>query len=146
MLRKPGHYRLQCFSNFNPKACADYSEILSKRQNLKQLAKDEARRSAFLTSSLKTAVLLVCRPHFESRRGGQFPILWISVIAYTRCGLTHSSAVAAAAKLLQSCPTLCDPTDSNPPGSPIPGILQARTLEWGAIAISNTFLYSLYFL
>ena len=38
---------------------------------------------------------------------------------------------AAAAKLLQLCPTLCDPIDSSPPGSPIPGILQARTLEWG---------------
>ena len=43
---------------------------------------------------------------------------------------------AAAAKLLQSCPTLCDPIDS-PPGSPIPGILQARTLEWVAIYFSN---------
>ena len=43
---------------------------------------------------------------------------------------------AAAAKLLQSCPTLCDPIDGSPPGSPIPGILQARILEWGAIAFS----------
>ena len=41
---------------------------------------------------------------------------------------------AAAAKLLQSCPTLCDPVDSSPPGSTIPGILQARTLEWVAIS------------
>ena len=46
-------------------------------------------------------------------------------------------ASAAAAKLLQSCLTLCDPRDGNPPGSPIPGILQARTLEWGAISFSN---------
>ena len=45
--------------------------------------------------------------------------------------------VAAAAKLLQSCPTLCDPTDGSPPGSPIPGILQARTLEWVATSFSN---------
>ena len=44
---------------------------------------------------------------------------------------------AAAAKLLQSCPTLCDPTDGSPPGSPVPGILQARTLEWVAISFSN---------
>ena len=41
---------------------------------------------------------------------------------------------AAAAKLLQSCPTLCDPRDGSPPGSPVPGILQAKTLEWVAIA------------
>ena len=46
-------------------------------------------------------------------------------------------AAAAAAKSLQSCPTLCDPIDSSPPGSPIPGILQARTLEWVAISFSN---------
>ena len=45
---------------------------------------------------------------------------------------------AAAAKSLQSCPTLCDPIDGSPPGSPIPGILQARTLEWVAISFSNT--------
>ena len=44
---------------------------------------------------------------------------------------------AAAAKSLQLCPTLCDPTDGSPPGSPVPGILQARTLEWVAISFSN---------
>ena len=44
---------------------------------------------------------------------------------------------AAAAKLLQSCPTLCDPIDGSPPGSPVSGILQARTLEWVAISFSN---------
>ena len=44
---------------------------------------------------------------------------------------------AAAAKSLQSCPTLCDPTDGSPPGSPVPGILQARTLEWVAVSFSN---------
>ena len=44
---------------------------------------------------------------------------------------------AAAAKSLQLCPTLCDPIDSSPPGSPVPGILQARTLEWVAISFSK---------
>ena len=47
------------------------------------------------------------------------------------------ATAAAAAKSLQSCPTLCDPTDGSPPGSPVPGILQARTLEWVAISFSN---------
>ena len=47
------------------------------------------------------------------------------------------NAAAAAAKSLQSCPTLCDPIDSSPPGFPVPGILQARTLEWVAISFSN---------
>ena len=48
------------------------------------------------------------------------------------------AATAAAAKSVQSCPTLCDPIDGSPPGSPVPGILQARTLEWVAISFSNT--------
>ena len=59
-------------------------------------------------------------------------------------GPLHDAAVrreeedaAAAAKSLQSCPTLCDPIDGSPPGSPVPGILQARTLEWVAISFSN---------
>ena len=46
------------------------------------------------------------------------------------------SAAAASAKSLQSCPTLCDPVDCSPPGSSVPGILQARTLEWVAISFS----------
>ena len=49
----------------------------------------------------------------------------------------NAAATAAAAKSLQSCPTLCNPIGGSPPGSPIPGILQARTLEWVAIAFSN---------
>ena len=57
--------------------------------------------------------------------------LWIAGRVFTCWG------IAAAAKSLQSCPTLCDPTDGSPPGSPIHGILQARTLEWVAISFSN---------
>ena len=47
------------------------------------------------------------------------------------------TAAAATAKSLQSCPTLCDPIDGSPPGSSVPGILQAETLEWVAISFSN---------
>ena len=50
---------------------------------------------------------------------------------------TYAAAAAAAAKSLQLCPTLCDPIDGSPPGSPVPGILQARTLEWVAISFFN---------
>ena len=50
---------------------------------------------------------------------------------------SYDKPAAAAAKSLQSCPTLCDPIDGNSPGSPVPGILQARTLEWVAISFSN---------
>ena len=57
----------------------------------------------------------------------------IAVIESSRFLFTY----AAAAKSLQSCPTLCDPIDGSPPGSPVPGILQARTLEWVAISFSS---------
>ena len=52
------------------------------------------------------------------------------------------TAAATAAKSIWSCPTLCDPIDGSPPGSPVPGILQARTLEWVAISFSNAWKWS----
>ena len=52
-------------------------------------------------------------------------------------GISKFAAAATAAKSLQSCPTLCDRIDSSPPGSPVPGILQARTLEWNYQKISG---------
>ena len=59
------------------------------------------------------------------------------VVMYRCESWTIKKAVAATAKSLQSCPTLCDPIDGSPPGSPVPGILQARTLEWIAVSSSN---------
>ena len=53
------------------------------------------------------------------------------------CFNNEGTAAAAAAKSLQSCPTLCDPKDGSPPGSPVPGILQSRILEWVAISFCN---------
>ena len=61
--------------------------------------------------------------------------LYVTKNVYCRTAMLVSDL--AITKSLQSCPTLCDPIDSSPPGSPIPGILQARVLEWGAIAFSN---------
>ena len=75
-----------------------------------------------------------------------FKIIWIrsgiifaigAILVLSRYFASRQAAAAAAAKSLQSCPTLCDPIDGSPPGSPVPGILQARTLEWGAIAVSS---------
>ena len=63
---------------------------------------------------------------------------WVQNSARQTDGLSQNKELtAAAAKSLQSCPTLCDPIDGSPPGSPVPGILQARGLEWGAIAFSG---------
>ena len=56
---------------------------------------------------------------------------------YSTEDIDRIAAAAAAAKSLQSCLTLCDPIDGSPPGSPVPGILQARTLEWVAISFSS---------
>ena len=77
---------------------------------------------------------LGCRAHWDP--------LQIRVAGALLCprdmhGVLFSVAAAATAKSLQSCPTLCDPIDGSPPGSPVPGILQARTLEWVALAFSN---------
>ena len=64
------------------------------------------------------------------------PLLLLNLAVY------NPKSAAAAAKLLQSCPTLCSPIDGSPPGSPVPGILQARTLEWVAISFSNAWKWS----
>ena len=56
---------------------------------------------------------------------------------HTHIHILPKSSLILTAKSLQACPTLCDPIDGSPPGSPVPGILQARTLEWVAISFSN---------
>ena len=65
-----------------------------------------------------------------------FQMLMCFIIQYQKTILVHV-IIAATAKSLQSFPTLCDPIDSSPPGSPIPAILQTRILEWVAISFSN---------
>ena len=60
-----------------------------------------------------------------------------SVTTIGDCRSIPMSDAAAAAQSLQTCPTLCDPIDGSPPGSPVPEILQARTLKWVAISFSN---------
>ena len=79
-------------------------------------------------------------PGVRNLISGSFPFSSWSSRLYTWKFLVHvllNPAAAAAAKSLQSCLTLCNPIDGSPPGSPIPGILQARTLEWVAISFSN---------
>ena len=79
------------------------------------------------------------------------PLIWYEVKKSTyktkyiwyELKILHTYIYAAAAKWLQSCPTLCNPIDGSPPGSPVPGILQARTLEWVAISFSNAWKWEL---
>ena len=67
-----------------------------------------------------------------------YPFVGTPVINVTAIGLVLIKASAAAAKSLLLCPSLCDPIDGSPPGSPVHGILQARILEWVAISFSNS--------
>ena len=62
---------------------------------------------------------------------------WRDTVQPIAQGKASAAAAAATAKSLQLCPTLCDPIDGSPPGSAVPGILQARTLEWVAISFSS---------
>ena len=82
-------------------------------------------KAGFLEMSLSYQQRQLCNFQNEA-----LTVTWLDLISRSRY-------TAAAAKSLQSCPTLCDPIDGSPPGSPIPGILQARTLEWVAISFSN---------
>ena len=74
--------------------------------------------------------------------------IWIYVAESSCCPpetTTVNQLAAAAAKSLQSCPTLCDPIDGSPPGSPVPGILQAKTLKWVLISLPQYKIKSLKF-
>ena len=95
------------------------------------------------TSYLYSFILhwkICCEAGFPRKISGTRPNKHVSALQDFSVPLPESSrvcAAAAAAKSLQSCPILCDPIDSSPPGSPVPEIPQARTLEWVAIAFSN---------
>ena len=75
--------------------------------------------------------------HFKSLTRDFLTEMKESISSQVTETLNEKVAVAAAAKSLQSCLTLCDPRDGSPPGSAVPGILQARTLEWVAISFSH---------
>ena len=80
------------------------------------------------------SLLIFCLNDISIAESGVFKPYYYFILSTPP--LRHAAA-AAAAKSLHSCPTLCDPRDSSPSGSPVPGILQARTLEWVAISFSN---------
>ena len=75
--------------------------------------------------------------YFSPTLGNVIQFLFNTLLSYFFLSILFFKHSAAAAKSLQLCPTLCDPIDGSPPGFPIPGILQARTLEWVAISFSK---------
>ena len=96
------------------------------------LHQEKEKNTEKSTETLKNTVKFTARAQTENTSGQ-----W-EAFHPTPHGITG----AAAAKLLQSCPTLCDPIDGSPPGSSVPGILQARTLEWVAISFSNARMHA----
>ena len=83
--------------------------------------------------------IIIDRPFFWTRESSTFAASTLENVhdLQSVSFIPHPQCAAAAAKSLQLCPTLCDPIDSSPPGSPVPGILQARTPEWVAVSFSK---------
>ena len=116
----------------------DWLDLLAVQGTLKSLLKHHSSRASILQRS---AFFTVQLSHPYMTTGKTIALTrWTFVSKVTSLlfnMLAAAAAAAAAAKSLQSCPTLCDPIDRSPPGSPVPGILQARTLKWVAISFSN---------
>jgi len=110
----------------------DWMDLLAVQGTLKSLLQHHSSKASILRHS---AFFIVQLSHPYMTTGKT-----IALTRWTFVGKVMSllfNMPSAAAKSLQSCLTLCDPRDSSPPGSPVPGILQARTLEWVAISFSN---------
>ena len=93
-------------------------------------------KSNIVTSSFAACFVFIKLWCFGARIDLTLHVVWDPKLPFI-LNICCETAAAAAAKSLQSCLTLCDPIDGSPPGSPIRGILQARTLEWVAISFSN---------
>ena len=160
LLRNCERYRAKPFST--PNSRGTILVCRGSQQVSKSLLKEMQYEKSFgFPSSSNTQVLSTCatKPPVGARERGRLRVLCrsprLSYIRWGGCRLPawgiicspssrtgvsaspDSGTAAAAAKSLQSCPTLCDPIDGSPPGSPVPGILQARTLEWVASSFSN---------
>ena len=107
----------------------EYSRLISFRIGWLDLLAVQGTIKSLLQHHSSKASILQCSAFFMVQLSHPYMIT----------GKTIALTAAAAAKLLQSCPTLCDLVDGSPPGSPVSGILQARTLEWVAISFSNSF-------
>ena len=138
------HFSFSCIveGNGNPLQCsclentrdggarwASISGVAQSQTQLKRLSSSSSSMS--IESVMPSNHLVLCCPLLLP------PSIFPSLEKTLMLGKTEGEvAAAAAAKSLQSCPTLCDPIDGSPPGFPVPGILQARTLEWVAISFS----------
>ena len=111
----------------------DWLDLLAVQGTLKSLLQHHSSKASILQHSAFFTVQL-SHPYMTT---GKTMALTRWTFVGKVISLLFNMLSAAAAKSLQSCPTLCDPIDGSPPGSPVSGILQARTLEWVAISFSN---------
>ena len=111
----------------------DWLDLLAVEGNIRSL-QHHSSEALILWHS---AFFIVQLSHQYMTTGKTIALTRQSFVGKVMSLLFNMLSAAAAAKSLQSCPTLCDPIDVSPPGFPVPGILQARTLEWVAISFSN---------
>ena len=112
----------------------DWLDLLAVQGTLKTLLQHHSLKASILQHS---AFFTVQLSHPYMATGKTIALTRRTFVDKVMSLLFNILSAATAAKLLQSCPTLCNPIEGSPPGSPIPGILQARVLEWGAIAFSK---------
>ena len=112
----------------------DWLDLLAVQGTLKSLLQHRISKASSLQCS---AFFRVQLSHPYMTTGKTVALARWTFVGKVMSLLFNMLSAAAAAKSLQSCLTLCDPIDGSPPGSPVPGILQARTLEWVAISFSN---------
>ena len=111
----------------------DWLDLLAVQLTLKSLLQHHSSKASVLWHS---AFFIVQLSHPYMTTGKTIALTRQTFVGKVM-SLLFNMLSAATAKSLQSCSTLCDPIDGSPPGSPVPGILQARTLEWVAISFSN---------
>ena len=112
----------------------DWLDFLAVQGTLKSLLQHHTSKASILRHS---AFFIVQLSHPYMTTGQTIALTRRTIVDKITSLLFNVLSAAAAAKSLQSCPTLCHPMDGSPPGSPVPGILLARTLEWVAISFSN---------
>ena len=112
----------------------DWLDLLAIQGTRKSLLQHHSSKASILWRS---AFFIVRLSHPYITPGKTIALTRQTFVGKVKPLFFNMLSAAAAAKLLQSCLTLCDPRDGSPPGSPVPGILQARTLEWVATSFSN---------
>ena len=114
------------------------ASIILKGEKLKAFPLKSGKRQGCLLSTLFFNLILeVLATAIRQEKTIKGLQMGSEVVKLSYAGEMLLHTAAATAKSLQSCPALCDPIDCSPPGSPVPGILQARTLDWVAISFSN---------